>query len=146
MQQMTVKVCEDTQGREPQGSAELLENTSKILDTLIPLRDASHADVVEYRVEIPMRYAECYAVLADGRKVKFANPRKFLGWSSHDARRSLLFRNNEVTLEVEIDNRAAERERSTVRSINLQATFRESASRLKKFIGIDGDLLVMPAT
>jgi hypothetical protein len=145
MQQMTAKVCEEIQGREPQGSAEPLENNSRILDNLIPLRDASHADVVEYRIEIPMRYAECYAVLADGRKVRFANPHKFLGWSSHDARRSLLFRNNEATLEVEVDNRAAERERSTVRSINVQATFCEGASRLKKFIGIDGDLLVMPA-
>ena len=124
----------------------LLENTAKILDSLVPLKNASHADVVEYRVEIPMRYAECYAVLDDGRKVPFADPRKFLGWSSHTERRLLLFRNNEIALEVEVDNLAAERQCSTVRSINLHAAIRTSADRIRKFIGIDGDLLVMPAT
>lgn len=130
---------------QPQNDAGLHENTAKILDSLIPLRNASHADVVEYRVAIPMRYAECFAVLADGSTARFVDPRKFLGWSSHDVRRSLLFRNNDITLEVEVDNLAAARERSTVRSINLQAALRQGANRLKKFIGIDGDLLVLPA-
>lgn len=152
MRHTTLETTETQQGilanelcREPQGNAGLLENTAKILDNLIPLRGASHADVVEYHVEIPMRYAECHAVMADGSKVRFLNPRKFLGWSSHDARRSLLFRNNDITLEVEVDNRASERENSTVRSINLQAAVRQGANRIKKFIGIDGDLLILPA-
>jgi hypothetical protein len=152
MQQVVLDRKETQQGilanelcRDTQGDAGLLENTAKILDNLIPLRHASHADVVEYRVEIPMRYAECYALLADGRKAQFMDSRKFLGWSSHDARRSLLFRNNDVTLEVEVDNRAAERACCTVRSINLQAALRQGANRLKKFIGIDGDLLILPA-
>ena len=125
--------------------AGLFDNTTRILNELVPLRGASHADVVEYRVEIPMRYAECFAILADGRKVEFADPRRFLGWSSHAARRSLLFRANDLTLEVEVDSLAAQRERSTVRSINLQAAVREQAMRVKKFIGIDGDLLLLPA-
>lgn len=127
------------------GDAGLLENTARILDTLVPLRNASHADVVEYRVEIPMRYAECCAILADGRKAKFVEPRKFLGWSGHEKRRSLLFRNHDVTLEVEVDDEAPRRSCSTVRSINLQAAIRNSANRIKKFIGIDGELLVLPA-
>ena len=118
---------------------------ARILDNLVPLRNASHADVVEYRVQIPMRYAECIAVLADGRTAKFVEPRKFLGWSSHDERRSLLFRHHGITLEVEVDNMAAERARSTVRRINLQAAFREGANQLKKFIGIDGGLIIVPA-
>ncbi len=152
MQHATLDTKETNEGilanelcRAPQGDAELLENTALILDNLIPLRDASHADVVEYCVAIPMRYAECHAVLADGTKASFADPRKFLGWSSHDVRRSLLFRNNDITLEVEVDNRATERECSTVRSINLQAAVRKGANRIKKFIGIDGDLLILPA-
>jgi hypothetical protein len=131
MQQTTLETTETQQGilatelcRRPHGDAELLENTARILDTLIPLRDASHADVVEYRVEIPMRYAECHAVLKDGTRARFADPRRFLGWSSHDVRRSLLFRNNDITLEVEVDSRATERKCSTVRSINLQAAVR----------------------
>ena len=127
------------------GDTGLQENTARILDSLVPLRHASHADVVEYRVQIPMRYAECVAVLTDGRTARFAEPRKFLGWSSHEQRRSLLFRHHGMTLEVEVDNLAAERARSTVRRINLQAAFREGASRIKKFIGIDGGLIIVPA-
>lgn len=132
--------------RDAQLDAGLLENSARILDSLVPLRNASHADVVEYRVHIPLRYAECIAILADGRTARFAEPRKFLGWSSHEDRRSLLFRHHDVTLEVEVDNLAAERARSTVRSINLQAALRQGASRLKKFIGIDGDLIMLQAT
>jgi hypothetical protein len=128
-----------------QGDAGLLENTARILDSLVPLRNASHADVVEYRVQIPMRYAECVAVLTDGRTARFVEPRKFMGWSSHDDRRSLLFRHHGITLEVEVDNLATRRARSTVRRINLQAAFREGATRLKKFIGIDGGLIIVPA-
>jgi hypothetical protein len=152
MQQTTLETKETQPGifatelcRQPPGDAVLLENTARILDSLIPLRGASHADVVEYRVEIPMRYAECHAILADGRKVRFVNPRKFLGWSSHEARRSLLFSHDDITLEVEVDNLAAAEQRSTVRSINLQAAMRKGANRLKKFIGIDGGLFILPA-
>lgn len=133
-------------GHDVLGGVSLLENSARILDSLVPLRNASHADAVEYRVEIPMRYAECMAILADGRKAKFVEPRNFLGWSSHDARRSLLFRHNDIALEVEIDNLAAERACGIVRSINLQAALRSTANRIKKFIGVDGNLLTMPAT
>src|SRR5210317_1531778 len=118
--------------RRASGNAVLLDNTARILAELIPLKHGSHADVVEYRVEIPMRYAECHAILADGSRVAFRNPRRFLGWSSHDARRSLRFRNNDITLEVEVDNNAGTCERQTVRSISLQAAVRNGASRLKK--------------
>ncbi len=152
MQQATLETKETQPGilateqrQGAQGDAGLLENTARILDSLVPLRDASHADVVEYRVQIPMRYAECVAVLTDGRTARFADPRKFMGWSSHEERRSLLFRHHGITLEVEVDNLAAERARSTVRRINLQAAFREGATRLKKFIGIDGGLIIVPA-
>ncbi len=96
MQQTTLETTETHKGifanefcRQQQGDAGLLQNTARILDDLIPLRGASHADVVEYRVEIPMRYAECHALLTDGRKVRLVDSRKFLGWSSHDSRRSL---------------------------------------------------------
>ena len=130
----------------PTGDNGLHENSAKILDSLVPLRNASHADVVAYKVEIPLRYAECYAVLKDGRKAKLQEPRKFLGWSCHAPRRSLLFRNNDITLEVEVDNEAAEKRRCTVRSINMQAALRQGAQRLKKFIGIDGGLIILPAT
>jgi hypothetical protein len=139
-------ILSNRNGHDVLSGAGLLENSTRILDSLVPLRNASHADAVEYRVEIPMRYAECMAILADGRKAAFLEPRNFLGWSSHDARRSLLFRHNDIALEVEIDNLAAERACGIVRSINLQAAIRSTANRIKKFIGVDGSLLKLPAT
>ena len=84
MQGITLEANETREGilaaRAAEGTLDdtgLHENSTKILDSLVPLRGASHGDVVEYRVEIPLRYAECYAVLPDGRQVKFADPRKF---------------------------------------------------------------------
>jgi len=50
------------------------------LDRAIPLNGASHADVVEYSVDTPMRYTECFARLADGRDVRFKDSRQFLAW------------------------------------------------------------------
>ena len=40
------------------------------LDRMLPLNGASHAEAVDYAIVIPMRYAECVAILADGRQVR----------------------------------------------------------------------------
>ena len=76
---------------------------TSLLDQVIPLRNASHAEVVEYIVDTPMRYAECFGLLMCGRRISLVNNRQFVGWSSHDAKRSLLFRNREVQVEIHID-------------------------------------------
>jgi len=78
--------------------------TTDYLDQVIPLKDASHADVVNYTVEIPMRYAECFAVLRDGRKAPLADRRQFVGWSGETGKRSLLFRKNLLHIELRTDN------------------------------------------
>lgn len=70
------------------------------LDTAIPLRGASHADVVHYGVDIPMRYSECYAKLTDGRIVRLRNARQFVGWSGMNGSRRLLFANGEQAIEL----------------------------------------------
>jgi hypothetical protein len=61
------------------------------LDHLLPLKGASHADVVRYGVDIPMRYSECYAKLADGRIVRLRDARQFIGWAGMNGSRQLLF-------------------------------------------------------
>ena len=76
-------------------NAKLAENTSRrtaFLDKVIPLEGATHCDVVNYSAETPMRYTQCFAILADGRKVKFVNTRQFIGWSVANGHRSYLFR------------------------------------------------------
>lgn len=114
------------------------------LDEAIPLRGASHADVVEYCVEIPMRYAECLAVLRDGRKVGLQKPRQFKGWSNHSRNRSLLFRSNGRHFEVAVEERLRGEAPGCIREVYLEAKSERRSSLARKFIGVDGDLVILP--
>lgn len=78
-------------------------NTEKtaLLDRLFPLRGASHADVVRYGVDIPMRYSECYAQLADGRIMRLRDARQFIGWAGMNGGRRLLFRDGRTVIELQ---------------------------------------------
>lgn len=120
---------------------------TSLLDEVIPLRNASHADVVSYAVEIPMRYAECFGILRCGSKISLRNNRHFVGWSSHDTKRSLLFRSDEVQVEIQVDpdDPSSCDEPGQVRDVILEPTDREisDAESQRKFIGIDGSLLVL---
>jgi len=80
-----------------------MQDRATRLDELIPLRGASHADVVGYATDIPMRYTECCAVLADGRKVRLENSRQFLGWCSRGGTMDLLFDGGGRRVEVKLD-------------------------------------------
>lgn len=116
-----------------------------LLDDLIPLRGASHTDVIEYAIEVPLRYAECYALLHDGRKVGLEEPRKFIGWSSHDPSRTLLFRVNGAHLELDVEEQLAGRAPGKIHNVVLEAMALRCASTIRKFIGIDGNLILLPA-
>lgn len=61
------------------------------LDQILPLAGASHADVVRYAVDIPMRYAECFATLANGRTVRLSNSGQLLGRTGDECDCLLLF-------------------------------------------------------
>ena len=84
-----------------------MKGHTNLLDKVIPLRGASHADVVEYATDIPTRYTECFARLADGREVRLRNPRQFTGWSKSDATLTLLFTGADRHVELSIDRRGA---------------------------------------
>ena len=114
------------------------------LDEAIPLQGASHADVVEYLVEIPMRYAECLAVLRDGRKVGLQKPRQFKGWSNHSFNRSLLFRSNGKHFEVAVEEQLRGKAPGCIREVYLEAKSERRSSLARKFIGVDGDLVILP--
>lgn len=118
-------------------------NAVSLLDNLIPLRDASHTDVVEYSVEIPYRYAECYALLQDGRKVGLAEPWNFVGWSSYSPSRKLLFRVNGAHLELDVEDELAGKAPGKIHNIVLEAMALRTANSMKKFIGIDGGQLLL---
>ena len=69
-----------------------LTKQAAFLDEVLPLSGASHADVTRYSVDIPMRYAECAATLADGRVVRLADSRHFIGRAGIGDDLVLLFR------------------------------------------------------
>lgn len=120
------------------------EQIVRALDEAIPLQGASHADVVEYLVETPLRYAECLALLSDGRKVALQNPRHFVGWSSHDPNRSLLFRSRGKHYEIAVESALLGRSPGCVRTVFLEGKSERRSSLARKFIGTDGDLVILP--
>jgi malate synthase len=123
----------------------MLEQAMKILDEVIPLDGASHTDVVNYSVEIPVRYAECFALLSDGRKVGLAEPRRFVGWSSHDPDKSLLFRRNGSHIELGVEGPVNGHEAVNIRNIVVEDATACHSRTEKRFIGVDGDLVLLPA-
>ena len=58
---------------------------AQYLDQLVPLQGASHRDVVDYAVTVPMRNAELRARLANGRTTRLIDSRQFLGWQGYGA-------------------------------------------------------------
>ena len=77
---------------------------TKDLDRLIPLTDGSHADVTGVGIDIPLRYTECFATLANGRTVRLKNRSQFLGWSFGSKSTALYFRSGARVIRLETDN------------------------------------------
>ena len=92
-----------------------------------------------------MRYAECVALLDDGRKVALAQPRRFIGWSGHGEDRTLLFRNSGSTLELGLSDNDGAPLPGKIRSIIFEDLASRGANSMKKYIGIDGGLVHQPA-
>lgn len=118
---------------------------STFLDAAVPLKAGSHKDVVRYLVEIPMRFAECFALLKDGRKVPLANKRTFVAWSGRNSRRSLMFEAHGLRIETVIDPSDVEASTApgNVASIDIQpasagAAASRSQGHRQTFIAIDG--------
>lgn len=102
---------------------------AKYLDKMIPLKGASHATVVSYGVDTPMRYSECFATLADGRVVRLKDSRQFIGWSGMNGSRQLLFRSDAGRILV------------SASAGQYEKMDRRRASDSHKFITRDGGLL-----
>lgn len=64
---------------------------AQTLDNLVPLCGASHSDVIDYTVTVPMRYAEVRARLVNGNTARLANSRQFLGFAGYGSNPTLLF-------------------------------------------------------
>ena len=139
----------DRFGGHPQPAAGL----AALLDDLVPLRDARHADVERYVVEIPTRYCRCLARLEDGRKVEFVDPRAFVGWTSGRTGQSFLFHGDDVFVELCKKSNGVSRELAPGRdglAVQLLADDMvemidapNGAIRGRKYTGVDGGLFVL---
>ena len=88
-----------------------MNGTAELLDRVIPLRGASHADVVCYAVDVPMRYTECCAILSDGRIARLRDTRQFMGWSATRTTMELLFTGADRHVEIALERSGAPRVR-----------------------------------
>jgi hypothetical protein len=143
--------------KEPLSST--MQYVSEFLDRILPLESASHADAVSYTVEIPTRYAKCFAILKDGRKVELRNCRLFVGWLGWNHKRSFLFRTHGLQIEIQTDaeHPACRNAPGNVFQVVAEAHTHDSANKSvptpekqsltnRKFIAIDGSQIILAAT
>ncbi|HEX5787464.1 MAG TPA: hypothetical protein VFY03_04755, partial [Woeseiaceae bacterium] len=118
-----------------------------VLDRLLPLRAGSHRDAVALAVDVPLRYAECFAELAEGTRVRLRHRTQLLGWSGPEDRREFWFRAGEGLLRIRTAGRR-------VVELHVFAGYRSCTARsaadagvqapdgpMHRVIGIDGALL-----
>ena len=80
------------------------KSIAQLLDKLVPLTGASHSDVVDYKVTVPIRYAEVHARLTNGQIARLSEPRKSLGWLGYGSNPTLLFGCGDQRVVVETGN------------------------------------------
>ncbi|MDH3613263.1 MAG: malate synthase G [Gammaproteobacteria bacterium] len=87
----------------PTRGAAVIRYASDFLDRTVPLESGSHGDVSAYSIDKSSASAACIATMIDGSSSGFREPGKFVGYAAQGARRSYLFRNNELHVEVQTD-------------------------------------------
>jgi len=85
----------------PVRGAAVIAYAIDFLDRTIPLESGSHADVIAYTIDKSADIAACMATMADGGTSGFRDASKFVGYCGDGDRRSYLFRNNELHLEIQ---------------------------------------------
>jgi len=85
----------------PVRAAAVIAYAGDFLDLAIPLESGSHADVRAYSIDTSSDIATCMVTLADGSSSGFRDASRFVGYAGDDDRRSYLFRNNELHIEIQ---------------------------------------------
>ena len=102
-------IIAETPGREkgtsynPARGELVVERTAQVLDQIVPLADASHADVTAYRVADGGNGFELVAALADGSQARLAEPAQFVGFNGQDPATAVLLEHNGLHIEIQID-------------------------------------------
>ncbi len=87
----------------PARGAAVIRYATEFLDRAIPLNGVSHADVNDYGIDRSDRGHSFVASLANGEAVYLENTAQFAGFREDGERRSYLFRNNGLHIEIQVD-------------------------------------------
>ena len=107
----------------PKRGAAVIRYASDFLDRTFPLEAGSHADVSSYSTDVSSGDAACVATMADGSSSGLHDPDKFVGHAEAGSRRSYLFRNNELHVEIctDPDHAVGKDAPGNVRDVVLEA-------------------------
>ena len=94
---------ERTAAYNPTRGAAVIRYATDFLDRTIPLDGGSHADVAAYSVDTSKRPAACVVTLANGQSLGLQDGGQFAGYTEQGSRRSYLFRNHGLYLELQTD-------------------------------------------
>ena len=89
---------------DPQRGQLVIDYALNFIDKVIPIKNASHSEVNNYFVEFYNDEYVLNAILKDGGKSQLKNSQQFIGWSDEDKSQSLLFKNNNLHIELKIDS------------------------------------------
>ncbi len=87
----------------PTRGAAVIRYATEFLDRVIPLAGVSHADVNDYGIDRSDDTNSFVASLANGEAVHLEDTGQFVGLSEDGERRSYLFRNNGLHIEIQVD-------------------------------------------
>ena len=102
-------VIPETDGRERAGGynpvrgASVIAFADRFLDEAVPLEAGSHADVTAWQVDTSGSLATLSATTADGSSTSLADAAQFAGWTENGDKRTILFRNNGLHVELKLD-------------------------------------------
>ncbi len=84
----------------PARGAKVIAYASQFLDQACPLKDGSHADVIDYALS---EAGELVISLKNGEKTSLAHPDQFRGFKGQEKLSSVLLLNNGLHLDIQID-------------------------------------------
>ncbi|MDP6709040.1 MAG: malate synthase G [Alphaproteobacteria bacterium] len=87
----------------PARGVKVMAYAGEFLDQAAPLAEASHGDAVAYRLTDGAAAKSLIVALADGRETGLAEPAQFAGYLGGETPTSVLLRNNNLHIELQID-------------------------------------------
>jgi len=82
----------------------VIDYALNFLDKAIPIKNAKYADIDTYFIDHSQDEGILNFILTDGTNVHLKNSSQFIGWSQKQNTQTLLFKNNNLHIELKIDS------------------------------------------